>query len=222
MFLEPEPTWALDTTVVIRGPVDATEHASIIEAAFASPFAPAKAAALAAPSRASIGKADRHLLVGWASGPVSARDETAAHLAFILACHNKVGRLHRALRHDRTIAARANCSLEVAPQGSVAWVFASPALPHSVADAEKAIDEAVQKLVKDGPSEQEVLAARGLLRTELARERDAATMRGLPKSRVVANNERILSKLDRIKRADVMAAAKVLFDNQHRIVVAGD
>jgi hypothetical protein len=91
-----------------------------------------------------------------------------------------------------------------------------------VADAEKAVDEAIQKLIKDGPTDQEIQAARGLLRTELAREQSAATMRGLPKSRVVANNERILSSLSSVKRADVIAAAKVLFDKDHRIVIAGD
>lgn len=222
MFLEPEPVWALDTTVVLRGPIDPTEQAGLIESALANPFTPSRAPALASPSRASIGKGDRHLLVGWASPPILAKDETAMHLAFVIACHNKLGRLHRALRHDRSIAARANCSLETAPFGSVAWVFASPGTPHTVSDAEKAVDEAIQKLVKDGPTDQEVQAARGLLRTELAREQGAATLRGLPKSRVVANNERILSKLSSVKRADVIAAAKILFDNSHRIVIAGD
>jgi hypothetical protein len=133
-----------------------------------------------------------------------------------------VGRLHRALRHDSAIAARVNCSLELAPQATVGWVIASPAMPHGVADAEKAVDEAIAKLVKDGPSDQEVAVARERLRVELARERELATIRGLPKSRVASVNDRILTRAKTVAKSDVAAAARVLFQKDHRIAVTGD
>ncbi len=222
MFLEPEPSWALDTTVVLRGPVDVKEHAELLTATFASPFTPKTAPPLAPSSRATVGKGERHLLVGWASGPLDPRTEAASHLAFMLACHNKLGLLHRALRHDRQVAARVACSLEAAPQGTVAWVFASPAMPHSVTDAEKVVDDAIAKLLKDGVSDRDLSAARGLLRAELAREVGSAGLRGLPKSRVVARTDRIVGAMGEVTRAQVAAAAKSLFQKDHRIVVAGD
>lgn len=219
MFLEPEPTWALDTTVKLRGPVDATRDAEAIEKAFAAPFSPARAPALPPAARAELGEGNRHVLVGWVAPPATAKNEAALHLAFMIACHNKVGRLHRALRHDATIAARANCSLELAPQASVGWVLASPAMPHTVGEAEKAIDDAVAKLLKDGPSDAEIATAGGRLRVELARERELATLRGLPKSRVEATNARILGQVEHVGRAEVNAALKALFQKEHKIVI---
>jgi len=222
MFLEPEPVWALDTTVSLRGPIDPGEHAAALEKAFAGTFDAAKPPGLAPAARASVGSGDRHLLVGWVAPPLTAKNEAASYLAFMIACHNKVGRLHRALRHDRAVAARVNCSLELAPQATVGWVIASPAMPHTVDDAEKAVDDAIAKLLKDGPTDQEVAIARERLRVELARERELATIRGLPKSRVAAVNERILARAKTASRSDVASAAKVLFQKDHRIAVSGD
>ena len=222
MFLEPEPTWALDTTVSLRGPIDATEHAAALEKAFAGTFESAKPPGLAPAARVSVGEGSRHLLVGWVAPPLTAKNEAASYLAFMIACHNKVGRLHRALRHDRALAARVNCSLELAPQATVGWVIASPAMPNTVGDAEKAVDEAIAKLFKDGPTDQEVAVARERLRVELARERELATIRGLPKSRVAAVNDRILARAKTATKSDVAAAARALFQKEHRIAVAGD
>src|SRR5690606_3711809 len=98
----------------------------------------------------------------------------------------------------------------------------SPAMPHGVADAEKTIDDAIAKLLKDGPSDQDVAVARERLRVELAREREHATIRGLPKSRVTAVNDRILARAKAIGKSDVAAAARVLFHKDHRIAVTGD
>jgi hypothetical protein len=52
LFLEAEPVWALDTTVVLRGPVDPDAQAGLIESALANPFTPSRAPALASASRA--------------------------------------------------------------------------------------------------------------------------------------------------------------------------
>ncbi len=221
MFLEPEPTWALDTTVRIRGAVDLEERAESIQATFADPFAPARLPALAPSAHAVVGDGDRHLLVGWVAPPVAKKKEAAFHLAFMIACHNKVGRLHRALRHETSIAARANCSLELAPQAAVGWVLASPAAPHTVAEAEKAVDDAISRLLKDGPSDAEVSVARERLRVELAREKELATIRGLPKSLVSARNTRLLEDMKHVSRTEVVSALRVLFSSEHKIVVAG-
>ncbi|MFO0551278.1 MAG: transglycosylase SLT domain-containing protein [Polyangiaceae bacterium] len=220
MFLEPEPDWAMDTVITVKGPVDADALATSVEHAFSDSFVVAQPPALPTASRATLGDGKRRLLVGWASNPLTASDQAAMHLAFMLACHNKVGRLHRALRHDKKLAELVNCSLEIAPLATVAWVIASPSHPHTVSDAEKAVDDAVAALMNDGPSDTELAAARGFLRTELARELQSASIRGLPKSRVSARNKAILSKIDEVDRAQVMAAAKALFSKDHRVVVA--
>jgi predicted Zn-dependent peptidase len=222
MFLEPEPIWALDTVVSVRGPVDADTHLADIDAAFRDAFTPTKSASFAKAGRTTVGASERRVLVGWSSPPPSAANQTAVHLAFMLACHNRMGRIHRALRHDKSIAGRLNCSLEIAPQTSVAWVFAMPNMPYSIADAEKEIERAVSELATEGPTAAELLAARGLLRTELARERESATIRGLPKSWVALHNETILAGLDRVTKADVIDAAKVLFHKDRRVVVVSD
>ncbi len=222
MFLEPEPTSALDTVVTLRGPVDADALASDLESAFADTFVPLKAAALAKSTRTRVGKGERRLLVGWTSPPPRASGQTALHMAFMLACHNRLGRFHRALRLDKAITGRLNCSLETAPFQSVAWVFATPSAPYSIADAEREIDAAVASLTSEGPTDQELAAVRGLLRAELARERDTATMRGMPKSWVVAHNDAILSGMDKVTKSEIVDAARILFAKDRRIAVLSD
>jgi predicted Zn-dependent peptidase len=222
MFLEIEPTWALDAVVTVRGPVEAKSIATDLEAAFATAFVPARPAPLPATSKGSVGTSEKRIVVAWSSSPTSDKQETAAHLAFMLACHNRMGRVHRALRHDRTVVVRLNCSLEVSPSASVAWFSAMPSLPYTAADVDKFIDAAVAPLGSDGPTDAELRAARALLRTELARELQTATLRGLPKHRVADRNQALLRHVDDVGRAEVVAAARAMFSKDHRIVVVAD
>jgi hypothetical protein len=219
MFLEPEPIWAIDVAIDVRGPVEGDATIGDVAKAFARVLEPAKLPALPGAGNLSLGPTSKHLLVGWASAPASARDETAASLAFVLACHNKLGRLHRALRHDKTVATYVNCGLETSKLSNVAWLLASPSMPYTTAEADRLVDKAIESFVSDGPTDAELVAAKGLLRSELARELSTATLRGLPKSRVQANNEAILGRLGGVGRSDVMAAAKLLFDKKRRFSV---
>lgn len=223
MFLEPEPIWALDTVVTLRGPIASPDDlAADLESAFADTFIPLRPAAFAKASRASVGKSDRRVLIGWSSAPPSATTDTAAHLAFMLACHNKLGRFHRALRHEKSMTIRLNCSLELAPHAAVAWVFAMPSMPFTVADVEKRVDAAVASLSTEGPTDAELTAARGLLRTELARERESAPLRGLPKTWITVRNEQILSGLNKVNKGAIAQASRALFSKDHRVVVTSD
>jgi hypothetical protein len=222
MFLEPEPTWALDVTVALHGPIEQGAVAQPLERAFADTFAARQRAPLPASSQAATGKTEQHVLVGWVSPALEPADAAADHLAFLLACHNRLGRWHRQLRLDRKIAGRVGCSLEIAPQATVAWVLASPATPYAVPDADKTIDAVVRELTTTGPTDVELDAARGLLRAELAKERDSATLRGMPKSRIIANNEALLRDLSKVDRAKVIAAAQRIFPSSHRIEIVGD
>ncbi len=222
MFLEPEPTWALDVTVALRGPIEEGSVADPLERAFADTFTARTKAPLPAAAQSSTGKAEQHVLVGWVSPALVPADAAADHLAFLLACHNRLGRWHRQLRLDRKIAGRVGCSLEIAPQATVAWVLASPAAPFAVSDADKTIDAVIRDLTTTGPTDVELDAARGLLRAELAKERDAATLRGMPKSRVIASNEAILKGLAKVDRARVVSAAQRIFPSGHRIEIVGD
>ena len=222
MFLEPEPVWALETVVTLSGPVDAELLAGDLEAAFADTFIPLRAATLAKSSRATVGKGERRILIGWSSAPPTAKTDTAHHLAFMLACHNKLGRFHRALRHDKPMTGRLNCSLELAPHAAVAWVFAMPSMPHTNADIESTVDASIASLIADGPTDQELTAARGLLRAELARERESATLRSLPKSWVAARNDAILGGFDGADKKAIVESVKVLFSKDRRVVVVSD
>jgi hypothetical protein len=222
MFLEPEPTWALDVTVTVRADADPDDLAEPLERAFDGTFAATKDAPSQTAGDTSVGATERHVLVGWTSGATQRGDEAADRLAFLLACHNRLGRWHRELRLDKQLAGRVGCSLESAPRGTVAWVLASPAMPYTVADAEKTIDAVVQSLRTKGPTETELTAARGLLRAELAKERDTATMRGMPKSRIIQDNDVVLRDLDHVDKAKVIAAAKRLFADGREVRVVGD
>lgn len=222
MFLEIEPTWALDTVVTVTGPADVDALASEIDATFSDVFTPSKPAPLTKGGRFVIGKSERRVLVGWPSAPPTSSNETATHLAFVLACHNKLGRFHRTLRLDKPMTGRLNCSLELSPESAVSWVFAMPSTPFTVADIEKQVDASVTALSTEGPTDAELVAARGLLRAELARERESATLRGLPKSWVVARNEAILARLDQVTKKEVIEATKALFGKDRRFVVVSD
>ena len=61
-------------------------------------------------------------------------------------------------------------------------------------------------------------SARELLNT-VAR---TATLRGMPKSRVIASNEAILKGLAKVDRARVVSAAQRIFPSGHRIEIVGD
>lgn len=221
MFLEPEPTWALDVVVRVRGKVDQAALVGPLETAFADTLTPPRRAVAASAGRVDLGGSSRHLLVGWPIAPLNRKNETATHLAFLLACHNRTGRVHRALRLDRPVAARVNCGLELAPEQGVAWIIASPAAPHSLDETEKLLDSTLAELVREGPSETELGSARSLLRTELAKELATATLRQLSKTRVAAENERLLERVDEVDRDDVREALKELFGASRKIVVVG-
>lgn len=223
MFLEPEPRWALEVTVTLRGRVDpaAPATAAALEAAFADALVSPRAGALGSGGRAEVGSSARHVLVGWSFPALTPKNETATHLAFLLACHNRMGRAHLALRLERPIVARLNCGLELAPQASVAWFLASPAAPSSADDVEKKLDEVLADLIDEGPTDAELASMKSLLRTELAKEVATATLRNLSKSRVIDDNDRILSGLDKVKKADVQEALKALFPGARRVVIRG-
>lgn len=221
LFIEPEPTWALSTVVTIEGPVVPEDVAEAIGTSFANVLVPPKQPSLAGAGRLTTSNRGREIVVAWSSPALTRENETASYLAVLLACHPKLGRAHVALRRGVSIAANVRCAVELTPQSTVAWIYAMPIEPFTVDDAERSMEGSLDRLVESGPTDTELQTARGLLRTELAREREMATIRGLPKSRVIATNERILEKLDDVDAAAVTGAAKQIFANDHRVVVSG-
>lgn len=221
-FLELEPTWALETTVTIRGTgVTPEQLGPKLESAFAPVFLPTKRVVLAPSARAVVGEGAREIVVAWSTPPPTVDAEAATHLAFLLACHPKIGVAHKALRHGRSIAAGVSCALELAPQGAVGWIVATPIEPATVHDAEKAVDAAIAKLIAHGPTDAELDTARRMLRTVLARDRETARLRGVPKSWVTSSSRRIRARIKQVDTVDVMTAAKALFAKDHKIVVTG-
>jgi hypothetical protein len=217
-FLEPEPTWSFEITLTVRGP-DPESSGPQLARAFADVLAPKKLAAL--PRSSAVGADGQTTLVAYASAPGPKGSDGAQQIAFLLACHNKLGRLHRALRHEGRLTTDVACALESTPHANIAWVLVSPQSPHTVAEVDAAITSALKRLVDEGVSETELSAGRGLVRAEAAREVQTAVLRGHPKSRVRAQVEDLLSTLDGTSREDLESAFARLFPSERRFVWRG-
>jgi hypothetical protein len=217
-FLEPEPTWAFEITLTVRGP-DPESLGRELAAPFADLTSPKKLAAL--PRSAVVGADGQTTLVAYASAPGPRGSEGAQQIAFLLACHNKLGRLHRALRHEGRLATDVACALETTPHANVAWVLVSPQSPHTVAEVDAAITAALQRLIDEGVSETELSAGRGLVRAEAAREVQTAVLRGHPKSRVQAQVADLLATIDGTTREDLEGTFARLFPSERRFVWRG-
>jgi hypothetical protein len=194
-FLEIEPPWALEATVTVRGDVTPETTGLAVEAALRGVFEPEKLAKSAFAGRVALGADAKDLLIGWASPPLRDKDETAMHVAFLLACQPKLGVAYKALRQGQSIAAEVACALELSPQATVGWIAAKPIEPATISDVEGAIDAAIAKLVSIGPTDVDLEAARAALKITIARERELAKLRGIPRGWVVRNGQRIRSKL---------------------------
>jgi Fe-S cluster assembly iron-binding protein IscA len=181
---------------------------------------PGRAAALPSPTRGAVSNGAPHVLVGWASQPLTVDNEAASRLAFLLACHDRFGKLRSAIKGGGET--RVLCSLETAPLGTASWFFVQPAAPLDVAGAESALDKAVQALVTAAPTDDDLAIARQALRVELAKERDSAGVRMIPGHWVQTENERILAGLDAVEAEDVLRAAKRLFNKDHQAVVVSE
>lgn len=221
MFLDVEPTWALKTKIAVKGPYDADDIEAAVEAAFGDVLVPNRASALASSSRGTVSNGVPHMLVGWASQPLTVDNEAASRLAFLLACHDRFGKLRTAVKGTST-ETRVLCSIETAPLGTASWFFVQPAAPLDVAGAESALEKAVQSLTTAAPSDDELATARQALRVELAKERDSAGVRMIPGHWVQTENERITAALDGVEAEDVLRAAKRLFNKDHQVVVTSD
>jgi hypothetical protein len=217
-FLEPEPSWSFEITLTVRGS-DPESFGPQLARAFADVLVPTKLAAL--PRSSSVGADGQTTLVAYASAPGPRGSDGAQQIAFLLACHNKLGRLHQALRHEGKLTTDVACALESTPHTNVAWVLVSPQSPHTVAEVDAAIDLALQRLVDGGVSETELSAGRGLVRAEAAREVQTAVLRGHPKSRAQAQVEELLATLDGTTRTDLEGAFARLFSRDRRFVWRG-
>ncbi|MFO0619641.1 MAG: lytic transglycosylase domain-containing protein [Polyangiaceae bacterium] len=222
MFLDIEPTWALKTKISINGPYDADDIESAVEAAFGDVLVPTRAAALASSSRGAVSNGAPHLLVGWASQPLTIDNEAASRLAFLLACHDRIGKLRSGVKSPTDTTTRVLCSIETAPLGTAAWFFVQPAAPLDVAGAEAALGKGVLALTTSAPTDEELATARQSLRVELAKERDSAGVRMIPGHWVQTENDRILAVLDGVEPEDVLRASKRLFNKDHEVVVTSE
>lgn len=220
MFLEPEPTWSFEVLVTVDGAAASSDGARI-DALLAGVFTPKKLGGLPR-SKVVAEDAANTVLVAFASPPAApGREELVRQLAFEIVCHNKLGRLHEALRRQKKLTTDVLCAMESTPHAVVSWVLVSPQAPHDVDEVERAIDEVLAKLSKDGVTETELASARGLVRAEAAREVQTATMRGHPKSRVEARNAVLLRDVDATKATEVTTALGALLPSNRRFVWRG-
>lgn len=222
MFLDVEPTWALKTRIVVKGPYDADDIESAVESAFGDALVPSRASQLASSSRGAVSNGAPHLLVGWASQPLTVDNEAASRLAFLLACHDRIGKLRASVKSSTDTTTRVLCSIETATLGTAAWFFVQPAAPLDVAGAESALSKAVQALTTTSPTDAELATARQQLRVELAKERDSAGVRMIPGHWVQTENERITTALDGVEPEDVLRASRRLFNKDHEVVVTSE
>lgn len=221
LFLEPEPLWAFETTITLRGPVTPDAVVEPLEKVLTPVYSPPKSSPLAASSRLTITEKVSQVGVAWASPALNASDETAAHLAFVLACHAKLGRITSPLRSGTSMAGHVACALELSSSGTVGWVYAMPIPPSTAEDVEVSIDDSVARLMSKPPTKDELDTAKALLRTDLVRETKMASTRGLPRYQTSRNADRILAKLKSTTASEVAAAMKTLFSKDHRVIVTG-
>jgi hypothetical protein len=209
MFLQPEPNWAFEVMVNVRGP-NAQSHAAALDAAMASLFAPKERAALPRSTSVELEGGTRSLLA-FAAPPPSRSEEAAYQLAFELACHNKLGRVQQTLRVQKKLTSNVLCALEFTPHAAIAWFLVAPDAPHSVQQLDAELEQTLRTMLEKGVSESELTAARGLVRAEIARELQTASLRGQPKSRIELDAARTLAQLDQVKRAEVERVLAQLF-----------
>lgn len=221
LFLEPEPLWAFETTITLRGPVTPDTVVEPLEKVLTPVYSASKGSPLASAGRLAVAEKIAQVGVAWASPTLGASDETAAHLAFVLACHPKLGRITSALRSGTSMAGHVACALELSAAGTVGWVYAMPIPPSTTEDVEVSIEDSVAQLMSKAPSADELGTAKALLRTDLVRETKMASTRGLPRYQTSRNADRILGKLKATTASEVAAAMKTLFSKDHRVVVTG-
>jgi predicted Zn-dependent peptidase len=159
------------------------------------------------------------LLIGWIAPPRGGAGEGAARLAVAVLVHGKIGRAQRALVLERHVAARVRGVMELGQRGSVAAIEVVPAVPHDVGDAQAALDRVLEELSRQGPTPEELGAAKALLSAGLEKERLRARSAGALKELRVREVERVLAAVASATADDVRAAVKDVLSRDHRVLV---
>jgi zinc protease len=117
--------------------------------------------------------------IGWITPPVFQPGDAESDLFSVILAGGKSSRLYKTLVYDKEIAQDVSASVEDARLGSIfeLEVTAKPGVKPE--DLEKAIDEEMDKIRKDGPTQAEVDRARNVTETGL--------IRGLQRTNGVAN-----------------------------------
>ena len=117
--------------------------------------------------------------IGWITPPVFQPGDAESDLFSVILAGGKSSRLYKTLVYDKEIAQDVSASVEDARLGSIfeLEVTAKPGVKPE--DLEKAIDEEMDKLRKEGPTQAEVDRARNVTETGL--------IRGLQRTNGVAN-----------------------------------
>lgn len=219
LIVDIEPTWTVEITLTLRGRVDLPLVAGVLEEVFVDPLSAQRLPRLPPTGETKLVPAGTELLVGWGSRANSADEEAAWRMAVLLACDDRLGRLSELRKTGRGVASKLACGYERSPMGNVAWVQAVPGAKTSVDELERAVIESLVGLTGSGPSDDEVDAARDLLRVDTQKRRKRAPSSLGSKRALEADAERVTRTLDDVTRDDVMSAARWVFNTHHRVTV---
>jgi soluble lytic murein transglycosylase-like protein len=223
LFSEHEPRRGARITLAVHGPAEREAIDKALARALGS-FAFGAGAPYGPHPReerrtVAASVAYKRLLIGWIAPPRAGAGEAAVRLALAVLVHGKIGRVQRAIVLDRRLAARVRGVLELGRRGSVAAIEVVPAVPHDVAEVQAALDAVIEDLGRNGPTPEQLGAAKAVLRAGLDKERMlAASARALKELRV-REVERTLAAIDGATADDVRNAAKDVLSREHRVIV---
>lgn len=216
-----EPFWAVETTVTIKGNVTADKYAELFEEVLTDPIAPRRLPRLPDAAHVRFAPIGKEVLLGWGMHPFTGEEEVAAEIAFALACDDRIGRVPMLAVRERKVATKISCGMETSPGTVAAWFRASPKGEEVATTLETTILEGLVGITGNGPSEDELDSARDHLRAEWQR-RIGAAKSDVEKRLLERDNERMLGKLDDVKRETVLTVARKLFATKRRILITWD
>jgi len=220
---EQQPRGALRITVRIEGATDAARTRLAAERTLGGVLrAGAPVPPIARDARSEVVEAvpSPRVLFGWLAPPEGDPSEGALRLSLVLLTQGPLGRVSRALTSGRKVAARVTGALELGSRASVLAIELTPGVSHDVAEAEREMDRAIDALAGEGPSDDELAAAKGAVRDRLSGElaRAGATLE--PKDAAAARVRLLRRAVDDATTAEVRELVKKVLKDAHRVAVS--
>jgi zinc protease len=164
---------AANASLAIAGDIDADEALALVRAYFGDlppglTVTPVRPQAPSLSSEVRLSLEDRvelpRLYVAWLTPPMFAEADADLDLAADILANGKTSRLYRRLVYEERIATDVSASQNSREVAAFFQVVATAAPGHALAELERAINEEVERLAVEGPTEDEI--ERGRVQSE--------------------------------------------------------